>query len=113
LDKKSAPESQRRPISAEDRVARFINVTMVSLLGATALGFMLWSVAIEFGAVRGIYNSLPAQEQSHVSRLFDALAMLTLGISVASQMISGWIKQRRTASGSAVVNVPPVSATDG
>jgi hypothetical protein len=58
MNEKFAPPPLGRPINAEHRAAQFLNVAMVSVLGSVAVGFMLWMVATEFGAVLGIYRSL-------------------------------------------------------
>jgi len=91
-DDAAVPE---RRMSGEDRAAQLLNVTMVTGIGVVAFGFVAWSLATEFASVREIYRSLAPEDQRHVTRLFSALVMLVLGLSLAGPIVSNRLKRRR------------------
>lgn len=74
----------------EERAAQILNITMVMLLGALALGVAAWACVSDFGDVRAIYRSLPSSQQTKVNVFLGSVVFLSYGVIFALRFLGRW-----------------------
>ena len=66
-------------MDGESRAADILNKSMLALLALTVVAAALWGLASEFAEVRGVYNSLSAEQHRHLTTFGGSLLIVMLG----------------------------------
>jgi hypothetical protein len=82
-------QDEKPKLDVEHRAARFLNVTMMTVIAGLAVSYALWEFGRGLFAMHGIYLTLTADQQRDVDRLLMSGAFLLLPLA----WLANWLKR--------------------